>query len=75
MKRLARWMVWASLTATGYSQAVLYEGARLIVGDGSAPIESGAFVVQNGHITAIGRQGAVKAPAGRSPRGSERAKP
>lgn len=64
MKRLARWMVWASLTATGYSQAVLYEGARLIVGDASSPIESGAFVVQNGHITAIGRKGAVKLPAG-----------
>jgi len=48
----------------GPSGAVLYEGGRLIVGDGSAPIEGGAFVVQNGRINAIGRQGDVKAPAG-----------
>jgi len=63
-------MVAASFSATAYSQsrgpspAVLYEGERLITGDGSAPIERGAFVVQNGHITAIGSQGAVTAPAG-----------
>jgi imidazolonepropionase-like amidohydrolase len=48
----------------GPSGAVVYEGGRLIVGDGSAPIEGGAFVVQNGRISAIGRQGDVKAPAG-----------
>jgi imidazolonepropionase-like amidohydrolase len=36
----------------------------LIIGDGTAPIENGAFVVQNGHITAIGKKGSVKAPAG-----------
>src|SRR5262245_19858848 len=46
------------------SGAVMYEGARLIIGDESAPIESGAFVVQNGRITAVGRRGAVQAPAG-----------
>jgi hypothetical protein len=44
--------------------AVLYEGARLIIGDSNAPIENGAFVVQNGHITAIGTKGSVKAPSG-----------
>ena len=43
---------------------VIYEGARLIVGDGSAPIESGAFVVESGRITAFGPRGAVTAPAG-----------
>ncbi len=44
---------------SGYAQAndVIYEGARLIIGDASAPIENGAFVVRNGHITAIGRKG------------------
>lgn len=46
------------------SNAVLYEGGRLIIGDGSAPVEGGAFVVQNGRITALGRKGAVTAPAG-----------
>ena len=43
---------------------VVFEGARLIIGDGSAPIDNGAFVVQDGHITAIGRKSELKAPAG-----------
>src|SRR5579862_8714640 len=49
-----------------YSQtsAVIYEGARLIIGDASAPIESGAFVVRNGRIIAIGQKSSIKAPAG-----------
>src|SRR5207302_6808738 len=44
--------------------AVFYEGARLIVGDGSAPIEDGAFVVRDGRISAIGRKSDVRAPGG-----------
>jgi imidazolonepropionase-like amidohydrolase len=50
----------------GVSGPVVYEGARLIVGDGSAPIENGAFLVQNGRIAAIGPRAEVKAPAGAS---------
>jgi imidazolonepropionase-like amidohydrolase len=46
------------------SRAVLYEGARLIAGDGSAAIESGAFVVENGRIVSVGAKGAVALPAG-----------
>lgn len=50
---------------TSYSQpATLYEGARLILGDAGAPIENGAFLVQNGRITAIGPKGSVTAPPG-----------
>ncbi len=52
------------LATVSFAQTVVYEGARLITGDGAAPIENGAFVVQNGHITALGPQSAVKAPAG-----------
>src|SRR2546425_12407647 len=48
----------------GPSGVVTYEGGRLIVGDGSAPIEGGAFVVQNGRISAVGRQGSIAPPAG-----------
>ena len=48
----------------GPSGVVIYEGGRLIVGDGSAPIEGGAFVVQNGRISAIGRQGSIATPTG-----------
>jgi imidazolonepropionase-like amidohydrolase len=47
----------------GSSGAVLYEGARLIVGDGSI-VEDGAFAVRDGHITAVGRKGTVAPPAG-----------
>src|SRR5579862_8635812 len=62
MKKLAFCIVATLLAATSSAQqAVVYEGARLIVGDGSAAIENGAFVVQKGHITAIGA--AIKAPA------------
>ena len=43
---------------------VLYEGARLITGDGSPPIERSAFLVQNGRVARVGRQGEVPAPAG-----------
>jgi imidazolonepropionase-like amidohydrolase len=52
--------------AIGYAQsdAVVYEGARLIIGDASPAIEHGVLVVQNGHITAIGGRDAVKEPAG-----------
>jgi imidazolonepropionase-like amidohydrolase len=48
------------------SGAVVYEGARLIIGDQRAPIENGAFLVQNGRITAVGRRGAIPVPAGAS---------
>src|SRR5262249_35798348 len=44
--------------------ATVFEGARLITGDGSAPLADSAFVVENGRFTAIGRKGQVKAPAG-----------
>jgi imidazolonepropionase-like amidohydrolase len=42
----------------------VYEGARLITGDGSAPVEDSAFVVANGRFTAIGRKGQLKVPSG-----------
>src|SRR5437764_688869 len=58
----------ASMTASTQSRGsvgtVVYEGARLIIGDASAPIENGAFVVRDGLITAVGQKGAVAAPAG-----------
>ena len=44
--------------------AVLYEGARFIPGDGSAVIEDSAFVVERGVITRIGRKGWLSAGGG-----------
>ena len=46
------------------AQATLYEGARLIPGDGKPAIDRSAFIVENGSITRVGRQGDLKAPAG-----------
>jgi imidazolonepropionase-like amidohydrolase len=43
--------------------AVLYEGARLIRGDGSPPIESSSFLVEGATITRVGRKGEVMPPA------------
>ena len=44
--------------------AVLYEGARLIRGDGSPPILDSAFLVENGTITRTGKKGELTAPPG-----------
>ena len=49
---------------TSAGAPVLYEGARLIGGDGSAPIENAAFVVQNGKFVRIGRTGEMDVPDG-----------
>lgn len=46
------------------ASVTVYEGARLIIGDTSPPVENGAFVVQQGRIVAIGGKGAVAAPPG-----------
>src|SRR2546426_577440 len=46
------------------ASATVFEGARLITGDGSAPVANSAFVVENGRFTAVGQKGQVKAPAG-----------
>lgn len=45
-------------------RATLFENARLIVGDATAPIERSAFVIVGQRITALGRAGEVQAPPG-----------
>lgn len=42
----------------------VFEGARLIVGDGSEPIEDAAFIVENDRFTAVGRRGQLDVPEG-----------
>jgi len=42
----------------------VFEGARLITADGSAPIENSAFIVANDTFTAVGRKSAIQVPAG-----------
>ena len=42
----------------------VFEGARVIAGDDSAPIENAAIVVDLDRIVRVGRQGAVEVPPG-----------
>ena len=52
---------WSVQTQTPARNGVtVFEGARLITGDGSAPIENSAFIVQNNLFTAVGRRGEVQ---------------
>ncbi len=62
--KLSAMLVFAASLAYPQTNDVIYEGARLIIGDATAPIENGTFVVRNGHITAIGSKGSIKVPAG-----------
>ncbi len=70
-KRVSAWLTFASavilatLIQPSYAQtsATVYEGARLIIGDG-AVIENAAFVVENGRFTQAGRRSDVQVPAG-----------
>src|SRR5262245_14004357 len=48
----------------GQAGVTVFEGARLITGDGGAPIENSAFIVQNGQFTGVGRRGQLQIPAG-----------
>ncbi len=49
---------------TRKAAVTVFEGARLITGDGSAPIENSAFLVENNLFTRVGRRGALQVPAG-----------
>lgn len=51
-------------TATPENASVLFEGARLIVGDTSSLIENSAFIVEGGRIGRVGRKGEIDLPAG-----------
>ncbi len=54
-----------SLSAAAAQQgAILFEGARLITGDGSAPIENSAFLIEGNKILKVGRKGELQLPAG-----------
>ena len=59
---LASLLVGAAGTAHAQS-ATMYEGARLIIGDGNL-IENSAFVVENGVFVRVGRRGEFQPPVG-----------
>src|SRR5262245_59821270 len=45
-------------------RSTVFEGARLITGDGSAPIEDSIFTVTDGAFALVGRRSEVQIPAG-----------
>src|SRR5437870_157129 len=54
-----------SMLAQAQAPAVTaFEGARVIVGDGRAPIENATFIVTGNRFTAVGRAADVRVPAG-----------
>ena len=68
---LAALALWVAPSITGRAQGpaagqrvTLFEGARLIIGDRSAPIERSALLVQGNRIMAVGRAGELQVPAG-----------
>ena len=50
--------------ADSEAAVTVFEGARLIVGDGSAPIEDAVFVVEGDRFTQAGRRADVVVPGG-----------
>ena len=46
----------------GPDPLVLFEGAQLIVGDGSPPIENSAFLIDGEQFVRVGRAGEIEAP-------------
>ena len=66
MKSLCLCVSVALLSVCLHAQApaTLYEGARLIIGDGSPAIEQGAILVERGVIAQVGRRDAMEIPSG-----------
>jgi imidazolonepropionase-like amidohydrolase len=65
MRTLRRLLITPAFAILAFAQqtAVLFEGARLVNGDGSVT-ENSAFVIEGGKFLSVGKKGAVKAPAG-----------
>src|SRR2546423_5276298 len=70
-KRIAAVLMFAScfIFAAGgatraQAPATVFEGARLITGEGGTPIADSTVVVESGRVTAVGRRGEVMVPPG-----------
>jgi imidazolonepropionase-like amidohydrolase len=64
-------VAFSAWSATTFGQApaagvTVFQGARLIVGDGRAPIENAAFVVNGTRFVEVGSAAGVRVPAGAS---------
>lgn len=56
--------MWCVGFAAAASNAVVFEGARLIVDARKAPLDNAAFLVDNGRIVKVGKRGSLKIPEG-----------
>ena len=54
----------AAVLAQAPAGVTVFEGARVIVGDGRAPIENATFVVTGARFAQVGRAADVRVPAG-----------
>jgi imidazolonepropionase-like amidohydrolase len=68
-QRLLATLVVAAWSVTALGQAptppiTIFEGARVIIGDGRPPIEKASFIVNGTRFEQVGSAGAVRAPAG-----------
>jgi imidazolonepropionase-like amidohydrolase len=62
----ATWSLGVDGQAPSAARVTIFEGATVIVGDGSAPLQNAAFIVEGDRFGAIGRAGQLQAPAGAS---------
>lgn len=55
-----------AVVAKGEQQAriTVFDGARILDGNGGAPIENGRLVIEGGRVSAVGTESSVAAPAG-----------
>src|SRR5262245_40383615 len=61
---LVAWSARIASQTRGNPGVTVFEGARLITGDGSPAIENSAFIVTNNVFTGVGRRGQLQVPAG-----------
>jgi len=54
----------AAFASSAHAQVTAFEGARVIVGDGRAPIENATIVVNGARIQQVGPAASVQVPAG-----------
>lgn len=53
-----------AMTAAAQSPVVVFDGARIIDGNGGTPIEAGRIVVRDGRIVSVGSTQSIAVPAG-----------
>ena len=70
MKRLT-WLAWIMvavslrpLAQTTAKSVTVFEGVRVIVGDGRPPLDNASFVVEGSRFVQVGRTADIKVPAG-----------